>query len=136
MFELHDFGPSVASYRVRIALNIKGISYEKVPVSLIENGGEHHASEYRSVNPQGLLPTFSDNHVTLTQSLAIIEYLDESYPEPSILPGSPILRAKARQIAQIMACDVQPLLGLRVLGYLRTVLHVPAPARANRFLHW
>ena len=136
MFELHDFGPSVASYRVRIALNLKGISYEKVPVSLIENGGEHHAAEYRSVNPQGLLPTFSDNHVTLTQSLAIIEYLDETYPDPPILPGSPILRAKSRQIAQIMACDVQPLLGLRVLGYLRTVLHVPAPARANWFLHW
>ncbi|MEM7467221.1 MAG: maleylacetoacetate isomerase [Pseudomonadota bacterium] len=136
MFELHDFGPSVASYRVRIALNLKGISYEKVPVSLILNGGEHHAAEYRSLNPQGLLPTFSDNHVTLTQSLAIIEYLEETYPEPTILPGSPILRAKARQIAHITACDIQPLLGLRVLGYLRTTLQVSNARRANWFLHW
>lgn len=136
MFELHDFGPSVAAYRVRIALNVKNVSYEKVPVSLIHNGGEHNSSEYRSLNPQGLLPTFIDNRVTLTQSLAIVEYLEECFPEPSILPGSPIERAKARQMAQIMACDVQPLLGLRVLGYLRTVLRVNENARAQWFLHW
>ena len=136
MFELHDFGPSVACYRVRIALNLKGVGYESVPISLIDNGGEHHSVEYRSVNPQGLLPTFSDNHVTLTQSLAIIEYLNEVYPEPPLLPGSPTLRAKARQMANIMACDIQPLLGLRVLSYLRTRLQVPQAARANWFLHW
>lgn len=136
MFELHDFGPSVASYRVRIALNLKGLSYETVPVSLIKDGGEHHSSEYRSLNPQGLLPTFSDNRVTLTQSLAIIEYLDECYPDPPILPDTPVMRARSRQIAQIMACDIQPLLGLRVLGYLRTVLKVKEAARAQWFLHW
>jgi len=136
MFELHDFGPSVAAYRVRIALNVKNVSYEKVPVSLIDNGGEHHSSEYRSINPQGLLPTFSDNRMTLTQSIAIIEYLEECFPEPTLLPGNTIERARARQVAQIMACDIQPLLGLRVLGYLRTVLRVPEKGRAQWFLHW
>ena len=136
MFEMYDFGPSVAAYRVRIALNVKNVSYEKVPVSLIQNGGEHHSSEYRSLNPQGLLPTFIDNRVTLTQSIAIIEYLEECFPEPSILPGNPIDRARARQIAQITACDIRPLLGLRVLGYLRTVLRAPENARAQWFLHW
>ena len=130
------FGPSVACYRVRIALNLKGIGYETIPVSLIDNGGDHHAADYRSLNPQGLLPTFSDNHVTLTQSLAIIEYLEESYPEPPLLPGSPAMRAKARQLANIMACDIQPLLGLRVLSYLRTRLRIPQSARANWFYHW
>ena len=136
MFELHDFGPSVAAYRVRIALNIKNVSYETVPVSLIQGGGEHHSAEYRSLNPQGLVPTFSDNRATLTQSLAIIEYLEECFPEPAVLPGTPLERARARQVAQIMACDVQPLLGLRVLGYLRTVLGVSENARAQWFLHW
>lgn len=136
MYELHDFGPSVACYRVRIALNLKGIAYEAIPVSLIDNGGEHNAAEYRSINLQGLVPTFSDNHVTLTQSLAIIEYLNEAYPEPPLLPGSPILRAKARQMANIMACDIQPMLGLRVLNYLRTRLSVPQSGRANWFYHW
>ena len=136
MFELHDFGPSVACYRVRIALNLKGVSYQSVPISLIENGGEHHTSQYHLVNPQGLLPTFSDNQITLTQSLAIIEYLNEIYPKPPLLPGSPIQRAKARQMANIMACDIQPLLGLRVLSYLRSRLKVPQVARANWFLHW
>jgi maleylpyruvate isomerase len=136
MFELHDFGPSVAAYRVRIALNIKNISYETIPVSLIHGGGEHHSAEYRSLNPQGLIPTFSDNRATLSQSLAIIEYLEECFPEPAVLPGTPIERARARQVAQIMACDVQPLLGLRVLGYLRTVLRVSEKARAQWFLHW
>ena len=136
MYELHEFNVSVCSYRVRIGLTLKGISYDSKPVSLIKGGGEQHSVEYRSLNPQGLLPTYSDDDITLSQSLAILEYLDERYPEPPLLPTAPVARARVRQIAQLLACDIQPLTNLRVLGYLRTVLRVDDNARSLWFRHW
>ncbi|MDA0824343.1 MAG: maleylacetoacetate isomerase [Proteobacteria bacterium] len=136
MYELHEFHLSVASYRVRIGLNLKGVEYQSVPVSLVKGGGEQHLPEYRALNVQGLVPTYADRDITLTQSIAILEYLDEQYPEPAFLPGDALKRARARQIAHIAACDIQPLLNLRVLAYLRTTLKVDQAARSKWFRHW
>lgn len=136
MYELHEFSRSVASYRVRIGLNLKGVDYQSIPVSLIKGGGEQHSPDYRALNAQGLVPTYSDNDVTLSQSVAILEYLEEKYPEPTFFPGDAIRRARARQFAQIIVCDVQPLLNLRVLAYLRNVFKADQKARSLWFRHW
>ncbi|MFT4583611.1 MAG: maleylacetoacetate isomerase [Gammaproteobacteria bacterium] len=136
MYELHEFYLSVASYRVRIGLNLKGVEYQSVPVSLVKGGGEQHLPEYRALNVQGLVPTYADRDITLTQSMAILEYLDEQYPEPSFLPGDALKRARARQIANIVACDIQPLLSLRVLAYLRNTFTADQAARSKWFRHW
>jgi maleylacetoacetate isomerase len=96
MFELHEFSLSVASYRVRIGLNLKGVHYKSIPVSLVKGGGEQHLPAYRTLNPQGTVPTYTDNEICLTQSLAILEYLEERYPGPTFLPGDAVMRARAR----------------------------------------
>ncbi len=134
--ELYDFGLSVASYRVRIALNLKGLAYHRVPVSLTKSGGEQHAAEYRALNPQGLLPTLVDDDFVLTQSLAIIEYLDETRPEPALLPATPKERARARQLAHIMVSDTHPLLNLRVLAYMRATMQQDEVTRSKWFRNW
>jgi maleylacetoacetate isomerase len=136
MFELHDFGLSASCYRVRIGLRLKGVEHHVIPVSMVKSGGEQHGAEYRAINPQGLLPTYSDHDLVLTQSLAILEYLDERYPDPPLLPQDPRLRARARQYAQIIACDLQPLTNLRVLAYLRNTLKADATARSLWMRHW
>lgn len=136
MFELHEFNLSMSSYRVRIGLRLKGVDYQSIPVSLIKGGGEQHLPEYRALNPQGLVPTYNDHSISLSQSAAILEYLDECYPEPAFLPGNAAQRARARQIAQIIACDIQPLVNLRVLAYLRNVFKADAAARSLWFRQW
>ncbi len=136
MFELHEFNRSASSYRVRIALNLKGLPYRRAPVSLIKGGGEQLRPEYRALNPQGLLPTLTHNDFTLTQSLAILEYLDEIHPNPPLLPADAQARARVRQFAQIMVSDVQSLTALRVLAYLRTTLRANETARSLWFRHW
>jgi maleylacetoacetate isomerase len=136
MYELHEFHLSTASYRVRIGLNLKGVQYNAVPVSLVKGGGEQHLPEYRTLNPQGMVPTYSDHEITLSQSLAILEYLEERYPEPTFLPGDPVRRARTRQLAQIIACDIHPLISLRVLAYLRNVFKADQDARSMWFRHW
>lgn len=136
MYELHEFHLSAASYRVRIGLHLKGVDYQSVPVSLVKGGGEQHLPEYRALNPQGAVPTYSDHAVTLTQSLAILEYLDEQFPDPPLLPGDAAQRARARQLSQIIACDIHPLTNLRVLAYLRNVLKADQNARSMWFRHW
>jgi maleylacetoacetate isomerase len=117
--KLYDYYRSSASYRVRIALNIKHISYEALPVNLINQGGEQHHPDYLKINPQGLVPTLDENGHIINQSLAIIEYLDEICPTPALLPQTPLARAKVRSLALIIACDVHPLNNLRVLNRLR-----------------
>lgn len=118
--KLYDYYRSSCSYRVRIALNIKEIAYEKITISLIDN--EHHSNDYQKINPQAFVPIWQDANITLTQSIAILEYLDEQYPNtPKILPDEPLLRAKARQIALIVACDMHPLNNLRVKTYLKNL---------------
>jgi maleylpyruvate isomerase len=134
VFELHDFSRSSAAYRVRIALAYKGVDYRRVGVDLLQ--GEQHAAGFRSLNPEGLVPVFSDEHQPLSQSLAILEYLEERYPEPPLLPVAREARARARQIAGIVACDIHPLNGFRVHVYLRDTLGIDTRRRRAWFMHW
>ena len=117
---LHGYFRSTASWRVRIALALKGLEVENRYHHLRK--GEQRSAEYLAINPQGLLPALVlDDGAVLTQSLAIIEYLDEVYPEPRLLPSDPVVRAHARSIAQLIACDVHPLQNLKVLARVRTM---------------
>lgn len=136
MLEVHEYHLSAASYRVRIGLALKGLHYRSIPVSLIRGGGEQLVAEYRAVNPQGLLPSLTDDDFILSQSLAILEYLDETHPQPPLLPQDPRRRARARQFAQIIVSDIQSLTNLRVLAYLRTTLKASELQRSQWFRHW
>jgi maleylpyruvate isomerase len=134
--KLYSYFRSSAAYRVRIALNLKGLSYEIVPVHLLRDGGEHLKPDYRALNPDAILPTFIDGDEVLTQSLAIIEYLDETYPEPPLLPGTAADRAFIRSIALQVACEIHPLDNLRVLRYLKRDLGVDNDAKDAWYRHW
>jgi maleylacetoacetate isomerase len=114
--KLYGFFRSSAAYRVRIALNLKGLSYDQHAIHLRRN--DQARLEYRGVNPQGLVPALEIDGETLIQSLAIIEYLDETHPEPPLLPATPADRARVRALADIVACDIHPINNLRVLRYL------------------
>jgi maleylpyruvate isomerase len=131
---LHDYFRSSAAYRVRIALNLKGLEYERRFVHLRK--GEQRAPEYRKHNPQGLLPTLEVDGQELTQSLAIIEYLDETHPQPPLLPKAPADRAFVRAVALLIACDIHPIDNLRVLQYLAKTLAVDEPKRDDWYRHW
>ena len=116
--KLHGYFRSSASYRVRIALNLKGLSAEHLSHHL--RRGEQHAPGYLAINPQGLVPTLEgDGGAVLTQSLAIIEWLDETHPAPPLLPKEPLRRALVRAFAQVVACDIHPVQNLKVLARLR-----------------
>ncbi len=127
--KLHTYFRSSAAYRVRIALNLKGLAYEAVPVHLLRDGGEQLQDSYRAINPSGLVPVLQDERGTVTQSMAIIEYLEESHPERPLLPGDPLARAHVRELAQMIACDIHPLNNLRVLRYLVRTLGVSDAAK-------
>lgn len=117
---LYSYWRSSAAYRVRIALNLKGIAHEIVPVHLVRDGGEHRKPDYLAINPQGLLPSLLlDDGRILTQSLAMLEYLDEIQPQPALLPADPVLRAQVRAAAQSVAVDLHPVNNLRIAKYLR-----------------
>ena len=131
---LHGYFRSSASYRVRIALNIKGVDYVQHAHHL--RRGEQRAPDYLTLNPQGLVPTYVDNDHILTQSLAIIEYLDEIYPQPPLLPEASWERARVRALAQIIACDIHPLNNLRVLQYLRDDFRQDEPSVRRWYAHW
>lgn len=119
MNKLYDYFRSSCSYRVRIALNLKHISYESIPISLLKN--EQHNNDYKKINPMASVPTWIDASIQLTQSLAIIEYLDEQYPNlPKLLPTNPIQKAHARELALLIACDIHPINNLRVKEYLKS----------------
>jgi maleylpyruvate isomerase len=117
---LYHYYRSSAAYRVRIALNFKGIPWETSLVDLRAPVNAQHSPEFRAVNPQGLIPVVTDGETTITQSLAIIEYLEETHPDPPLLPRSPADRAQVRSLALAVACDIHPLGNTRVLGYLRS----------------
>jgi maleylpyruvate isomerase len=117
--KLYTFFRSSASYRVRIALNLKGLEYEQVAVHLRRGGGEQFSASYKAINPQALVPALEDDGRVLTQSLAIMEYLDERYPEPPLLPSAPADRALVRSMALLIACEIHPIQNLRVLNHLR-----------------
>jgi maleylpyruvate isomerase len=131
---LYDYFRSSAAYRVRIALNLKGLPAERRLVHL--RRGEQRAEAYLAVNPQGLVPTLIDGNVHLTQSLAIIEYLDEKHPSPPLLPPGAADRAWVRSIALAIACDVHPLNNLRVMKYLDRELQIDEPRRDEWYRHW
>lgn len=136
--KLYNYWRSSASWRVRIALAHKGIAYEYVPVNLIKGGGEQHAEGYRAMNPLAQVPTleWTDGGVTrrLTQSLAIIEYLEETHPSPPLFPKDPYLRAKARQLAEVINSGVQPLQNLEPQRYVREELKGDAKAWTRHFI--
>lgn len=121
--KLYTFFRSSASYRVRIALNLKGLDYEQIPIHLRRGGGEQLSAAYKAVNPQGLVPALEDGGRTFTQSLAIIEYLEERFPKPALLPGDPADRALVRSMALLIACEIHPIQNLRVLLYLKKNLN-------------
>lgn len=125
---LYGYWRSSASYRVRIALNLKQVAYRQQPVHLVRDGGQQHAPEYRAINPQGQVPTLVDGELVLSQSPAILEYLEEKYPEPALLPGDLAGRARVRQLAAVVACDIHTLNNLAVLDYLTGSLRVDRKA--------
>ncbi|HWP94551.1 MAG TPA: maleylacetoacetate isomerase [Gammaproteobacteria bacterium] len=133
---LYTYFRSSASYRVRIALNLKGIAAEYRFVHLVRDGGEQHKPEYRRLNPQGRVPALVVDGRTLTQSLAIIEYLEETHPEPALLPGDPLGRARVRALAHTVASDIQPLGNLAVLQYLERELGIDQARREAWARHW
>jgi maleylacetoacetate isomerase len=135
--QLYSYYRSSAAYRVRIALNIKGLAYETVSVHLTKDGGHNRRPEYQAVNPQMRVPSFvTDAGDVLIQSLAIIEYLDETHPEPPLLPKEPLARAHARALAQIVACDIHPLNNVGPLRYLKRELHQEQNAIDAWYHHW
>ncbi|KQS05019.1 maleylacetoacetate isomerase [Sphingomonas sp. Leaf357] len=131
---LHDFPLSSASYRVRIALNLKGLAYEKR--NYVLRAGEHRMPAYRAVNPAGLVPTLETDGVRLGQSLAIIEYLDSVCPTPRMIPSDPIVRARAMEMALTIACDIHPINNLRVLQYLEHEMGQDKAAVDGWYRHW
>ncbi len=134
--QLYSYWRSSAAYRVRIGLNLKGLAYDLVPVHLVRGGGEQHSAEFRAVNPQELVPVLAHGHRLLGQSLAILEYLDEMWPDPPLLPGTARERHRVRALAQLVACDIHPLNNLRVLQYLEQEWSVPQPERDEWVKHW
>jgi maleylpyruvate isomerase len=134
--KLYTFFRSSASYRVRIALNLKGLTYEQIPIHLRRAGGEQFAVSYKAINPQGLVPTLDDGGQILTQSLAIIEYLEERYPKPPLLPTDSADRARVRSMALIIACEIHPIQNLRVLVHLKNNLRQSEDDLNRWARHW
>jgi maleylacetoacetate isomerase len=134
--KLYTFFRSSASFRVRIALNLKGLQYEQAPIHLRRSGGEQLSAAYRAINPQALVPALEDGGKILTQSLAIIEYLEERYPQPPLLPRDPADKAAVRSMALIIACEVHPIQNLRVLQYVKREYN-QSDEQVNRWAqHW
>jgi maleylacetoacetate isomerase/maleylpyruvate isomerase len=134
--KLYSYFRSSASFRVRIALALKGLDYDYAPVHLVKGGGQQFADEFRALNPAALVPVLDDAGTVLTQSLAIIEYLDETRPEIPLLPGDAAGRARVRAIALAIACEIHPLNNLRVLGYLTKTLAVTDEQKTTWYRHW
>jgi maleylpyruvate isomerase len=135
--KLYSYYRSSAAYRVRIALNLKGLAYETLPIHLIKDGGHNRRPEYRAVNPQMRVPTLvAPGGEILIQSLAIIEYLDETHPQPPLLPKDPIARAKVRALSELIACDIHPLNNVGPLRYLKNALGQEQSAIDTWYHHW
>ncbi|MBX3709117.1 MAG: maleylacetoacetate isomerase [Gammaproteobacteria bacterium] len=136
MLKIYDYFRSSASFRVRIALNVKKLDYQTIPVHLLNHGGEQFSDAYQQINPQCLVPTLQDGANTLSQSLAIIEYLEEIYPSPSLLPSHPYEKALVRAFALTIAADLHPLNNLRVLQYLTNEYKITEEQKSRWYHHW
>lgn len=134
--QLYSYWRSSAAYRVRIGLNLKGLRYDTVPVHLVRDGGQQHSDEYRAINPQELVPALRHGTRTIRQSLAILEYLDEAWPNVPLLPVTARDRARVRAMALLVACDIHPLNNLRVLRYFENTWNVPQAERDAWVRHW
>jgi len=134
--KLYTYFRSSAAYRVRIAMNLKGLPYEAAPIHLLRNGGEQLAEGYRAVNPSALLPALVDEGNVIHQSLAIIEYLEETHPQVPLLPADPLGRARVRALAQTVACDTHPLTNLRVLKHLTGHMGHSDAEKLEWYRHW
>ncbi|ENW96260.1 maleylacetoacetate isomerase [Acinetobacter sp. NIPH 298] len=132
--KLYSYFRSSAAYRVRIALNIKQLAYETQPIHLVKN--EQQQADYQALNPSQLVPTLVDADQTLSQSISILEYLEEAYPEVALLPKNIAERAKIRAFSQAIACDIHPLNNLRVLKYLQQDLGLNDQQKSNWYQHW
>jgi maleylacetoacetate isomerase/maleylpyruvate isomerase len=133
---LYSYWRSSAAFRVRIALNLKGLHYETRPVHLVRDGGEQHSPDYAAINPQQLVPTLVDGDNVMTQSMAIVEYLDDIHPQPSLLPSDAAGKARVRALAQIVGCDIHPIGNLRVLQRIGSQFSVDDEQKGNWMRHW
>ena len=134
--QLYSYFRSSAAYRVRIALAWKQLPYETIPVHLVKEGGQHRQAAYAALNPQGLLPALVDNGAVMAQSMAILEYLEETHPEKPLLPKGAVLRAEVRAFAQHIACEIHPLNNLRVLQYLTKEAGLSEDAKLAWYKRW
>ncbi|MBA5639451.1 maleylacetoacetate isomerase [Duganella sp. LX20W] len=134
--KLYTYFRSSAAYRVRIALNLKGLAYEAIPVHLLRDGGQQLAPAYRAVNPSALIPALEDDGAIVHQSLAIMEYLDELHPAVPLLPVGALARARVRALALTVACDTHPITNLRVLKYLKGPMGLSEEVKAQWYKHW
>jgi maleylacetoacetate isomerase len=135
--KLYSYYRSSAAYRVRIALNLKAVAVEQIGIHLVKDGGQHRQASYLARNPQGLVPALElDDGTVLTQSLAIIDYLERIFPEPRLIPADPPLAARARAVALAIACDIHPLNNLRVLTYLKGTLGRSQEEADAWYRHW
>jgi len=134
--ELYTYFRSSAAYRARIALNLKGLKPEQHFIHLVKDGGQQHRPEFRKVNPQGFVPALVDGGEVITQSIAIIEYLDETHPNPPLLPKDALGRARVRAMALLIAADIHPLQNTRISKYLEQTLKVDEAARKQWTIRW
>ena len=133
---LYGYWRSSSAYRVRIALNLKGLSYRQQAVHLVRDGGEQNRPEYRAVNPLGLVPALVHGERTLVQSVAICEYLEETFPEPSLLPADAMARARVRSLVQTVCSEIQPLNNSGVTNYLQQTLELPEEEVLAWYANW
>jgi len=136
MIKLYTYFRSSAAFRVRIALNYKELQYQSIPVHLLRGGGEQHSAAFGERNPARMVPVLEDGALTLTQSLAIIEYLEETHPIPALLPRDAAARARVRALALSIACDIHLLNNVRVLRYLKAPLGIDEARRGEWSRHW
>ncbi|OGT36473.1 MAG: maleylacetoacetate isomerase [Gammaproteobacteria bacterium RIFCSPHIGHO2_12_FULL_37_14] len=134
--KLYDYYRSSACFRVRIALELKNLDYQLVPIHLVKNGGEQYSDSYQMINPQSLVPTLQDNNQIITQSLAIIDYLEEKYQKPSLLSSDLYIKALIKSFALTIVADIHPLNNLRVLNYLTNELNITEEMKTQWYHHW